>query len=143
MNTLIIFDWNRTLYNPDTDNLEQGAFALIQRLKREGYNLALVSMGSPERLESIEAMLPQDCFENIVLTDRKTPELFRSMNLEGNYDRVIVVGDRIQSEIVSANRAGYETVWLKTGKFQNESPAAKEEIPNHTIAQLSELTEIL
>lgn len=143
MNTLLIFDWNRTLYNPDTDDLEVGAFELIQQLKEQGLDLALVSMDSPTRLDTIKAMVPQDCFENIVLTDRKTPELFRSMNPEDNYDRVIVVGDRIKSEIVSANRAGHETVWLKTGRFQVDAPSTPDEEPDHVITSLDQLIECI
>jgi phosphoglycolate phosphatase-like HAD superfamily hydrolase len=142
-NTLIIFDWHRTLYNPDEGVLMNGALELIQALKGKGVDLALISKAMEEDCDWILSFLPDGCFKKVILTSMKTPELFQSMNSEGRYDRVIVVGDRIKGEIYCANKAGYETIWFKGGKFVSEVPNSPDEKPDHVIDELGEVLDLL
>lgn len=49
MNQLIIFDFNRTLYDPDANQLIDGAQSLLDTARDKGYTLILLAMAAPSR----------------------------------------------------------------------------------------------
>lgn len=135
----IIFDFRRTLYIPEIDAVPKENLDLLKELNLK---YAIISV-SP--LYEIEPYLDTSLFEFIFSVDKKTASMFEriinNMNLEK--DEVLVVGDRIKSEILGANKAGLKTVWLKQGKFADELPDYDEEQPNYTITSLNELKNII
>ena len=44
----VIFDFNRTLYDPDSRQLAEGALQLLGRLRSRGYAMCLISKKSAE-----------------------------------------------------------------------------------------------
>lgn len=50
-----------------------------------------------------------------------------------------MVGDRLDNDIVPANKIGMKTVWIKQGFGGLAVPMTQEEQPNFTISNLSEL----
>jgi len=136
----IIFDYNRTIFDPDTQELYSGAFELISVLS-EKHELFLVSANEPGRKERLIKLGITDFFKKVVFTNDKSPELFRE--IIGEEKNVIVVGDRIWGEISAGNQLGYITVWIKQGKFSMEMPITKKQRPKHVINNISELKEII
>ena len=53
-----------------------------------------------------------------------------------------VIGDRVRYEIKIGNILGFQTIWLKLGKFSVEKPQSNEEKPDFTILSLKEILKI-
>jgi hypothetical protein len=51
----IIFDYNRTIFDPDTDNLYFGVLDLLQKLSQK-YELFLISRNEPTRKGRLEKL---------------------------------------------------------------------------------------
>ena len=53
MKKIIIFDFNRTLYDPDQQCLVADARLVLQALRERGFSLCLISRAAPSRKELI------------------------------------------------------------------------------------------
>ena len=139
----VIFDFNRTVYNPETDKLTEGLLELLIELKDKNYKLALLSKKTrPDRREQITNLGLDEYFIDIqVIEGGKTEENFvQTLNIMGlKSEEVLVVGDRIKSEIVLGNKVGMKTVWYQSGKFATESPEINMEKPDYIIKILKEI----
>ncbi|MCU0660470.1 MAG: HAD hydrolase-like protein [Candidatus Pacebacteria bacterium] len=58
-------------------------------------------------------------------------------------EETIVVDDRMIRGIAWGNRKGTSTVWLKKGKFADETPTMETEKPQCIITDIRELSDIL
>ena len=58
-------------------------------------------------------------------------------------DDAIMVGDRLDNDIIPANKIGMKTVWIKQGFSKYSSPKEKEEQPDWTAYRLGEINDIL
>ncbi|MCK5039474.1 MAG: HAD hydrolase-like protein [Candidatus Aenigmarchaeota archaeon] len=143
----IIFDFNRTLYNPETNNLTPGVIDLLASLKNSGYRLCLISKATTEnRREEISDLGLDPYFVYIQVNEgNKNASHFRNCMdiLECNPEDILVIGDRIKGEIYLANQLGMKTIWYKSGKFSTELPSNEKEKPNHTITILSDVLKYL
>jgi FMN phosphatase YigB (HAD superfamily) len=135
----IIFDYNRTLFDPETDSLYQGVPGLLRVLSKK-YDLFLISKNEPGRREKFEKMSIKKYFQKVVFVENKTTELFE--DLSNNSHDVFVVGDRVREEIFLGNVLGFITIWVKQGKFACELPT-KEQTPQYIINNIQELQNIL
>jgi len=136
----IIFDYNRTLFNPDTDTLYDGALELLNELSKK-HILFLISKNEPKRRSKIKNLKITKFFEKILFVEKKTPSLF--LKLTKNDQDVLIVGDRIHSEISVGNSLGFKTVWVTQGIFSKEIPKNIKESPDHQIKNISELINII
>ena len=136
----IIFDYNRTIFNPDTQELYSSVFELLSDLSGK-YDLFLISKNEAGRNEILEKFGIDKFFKRIVFTDNKSVETFKE--IIGVDKNAIVVGDRVQGEIAIGNELNLITVWVKQGKFSNVIPVSKIQKPKYTINNISELKEII
>lgn len=136
-----IFDFNRTLYNPDTNRLMPSALTLLRNLKKRGSILQLISRKEAGRQQIIDKIGIAKYFNTVLLTDQKDKADFTK--LAGSSKSVFVIGDRIQEEITIGNQLGYTTIWLKAGRFSTELPRNKAEQPTYIITRLSDALKIL
>lgn len=136
----IIFDYNRTIYNPETGALYDGVLDLLADLSSR-HVLFLVSKLEPVRLGMIQELGIKDFFREVHFVEQKTPELFLKL-ADGDSD-VLVVGDRVRAEIMIGNMLGFNTVWTAQGLFGNEGPISDIELPKHKIDNILDLKEII
>jgi FMN phosphatase YigB (HAD superfamily) len=136
----IIFDYNRTLFNPDTDSLYQGVVPLLESLSAD-HMIFLVSKKVAGRNDRLDTLNIKQYFQNIVFVDQKTKEVFQ--DIVGDETEVIVVGDRVQEEISIGNQLGFTTIWVRQGKFSTELPAESGMQPTHSIKTIDELSTII
>ncbi len=54
-----------------------------------------------------------------------------------------MVGDRLDTDIAGAKRAGLFAVRVKQGRFANDSPSSDDEMPDAEIMDISELISIM
>jgi len=136
----IIFDYNRTIFNPEIDALYTGVLELLKELS-DRHSLVLVSKDEIGRENKLKDFGIAQYFENTVFVKEKTNEVFK--NLVKDDEKVLVIGDRVRGEISVGNQLGFITIWVKQGKFANEIPQNQNEIPNHAIDEIKQLSEII
>jgi putative hydrolase of the HAD superfamily len=136
----IIFDYNRTIFNPDVQALYKGVFDLLSKLSTK-HDLYLVSRNEPGRGNTLNELGIDIFFKETLFTDNKDIQIFKK--LVGESSDVVVVGDRIKGEILIGNKLNYITVWVKQGKFRLEKPEQEIENPNYIIENISEIGEII
>ncbi len=142
---IIIFDFNRTLYDPEHRVLMKEAREILRELIGREYQLHLLSTAEPSREALVRELDLEHYFESVTITDAKEKAFaavlakLQDFNREGSF----VVGDQVKREICYGNRAGIQTVWLRAGKFAKDTPRSKEETPTHVIATLDALLKII
>lgn len=136
----IIFDYNRTIFDPETDNLYLGVLELLQKLSAK-YELFLISRNEPARKRRLEELNIKNYFQKISFVNEKSKQILEEIS--GNTKNVIVIGDSISDEIKIGNQLGFITVRLKKGKFATEIPKNKDEIAKFNITNISDLENII
>lgn len=138
-----IFDYSWTIYHVETEKLYPGAEDLLEDLKNKGIKLALVSRTQDleKRREDFQRLQLSRYFEimDIVLTGEVKTFDHILKQFELSPEECLVIGDRIKSEIVEANKIGCRTVWVRQGKFKDEAPESDEEKPDYIVGSLREL----
>jgi FMN phosphatase YigB (HAD superfamily) len=141
---VIIFDFNRTLFNPEAEVLFPEVTGLLEECSASGYQLCLVAKGNGERERTIDELNLKKFFGRIIVHPEKTIDIFRFVQSEYEEgDVFFVVGDRVKKEIRFGNECGMKTIWLRKGKFAIETPETEEEKPDYIINRLSELPNII
>ena len=135
----IIFDYNRTIFNPDTSTLYDGVLGVLQKLSINN-ELFLISKNEPNRKNTIKKLNINNYFKKIILVEEKTTDIFYGLT-DGDKE-VFVIGDRIKGEISIGNLLGFKTIWIKQGKFLNDTYKNKYEKPDYIIYDIRQLLEI-
>ncbi len=144
MRKVIVFDFNRTIYDPDRRQLLPQVEHVFKNLTERCYELHLISTANASRAQLIKELGISQYFRAVSITDDKAREFLRlSADKEIEFDASFVVGDRVRGEISHGNRAGMQSIWLKAGKFSEELPEAPHEQPRHTVGRLIEILEII
>lgn len=139
MNQVIILDFNRTLYNPDNDKLEDYAINLLEYLSTRAI-LILLGKGTESRQDLIETLNIKQYFQKIIIVEEKNLEQLKSIkNQYAHISTFFSIGDRIKKEINLGNKMGFKTIWFKIGKFSSEVPEHEDEKPWKTVTSLKEI----
>lgn len=140
---ILIFDFYRTLYNPEKEGLEKSSKKVLKTLLKSGFELCLVSQGK-EREDLIKKLNLEKYFSKILLSSEKSLEDFKKL-VTGEVEKKasFVVGDRVKKEIKFGNLLELKTVWLKKGKFADERPSDPTEEPDFVIEELEEVLKII
>lgn len=145
MTKLIIFDFNRTLYDPGSRQLLPDTIGVLKKLKAQGRELRLLSRAKPGRLKLITALGLKKIFKSIHLVEKKSPLKLQEISRQSGCELkdCTIVGDRIKQEIVFGKQLGMRTVWLRNGKFATELPTTSAEEPDEKITSLEDLLQLL
>jgi len=141
---IVVFDFNRTLYDPERRVLIKGVLPVLKSLVYRGYALYVVSTAAPSRHKLMKDLGLGEYFEKMVVTNNKKKSFDlllknKSIDLEKSF----VVGDRVRKEIRYGNLAGLKTVWVRAGKFAKETPRFQTEKPNHKAKNIRAILKIL
>lgn len=141
---LTIIDFNRTIYDPETNGLVPGAVPLLQDLSSR-MPVVLVSKNEPGRGDILNTLGIGQFFAETIFTIAKSPELFMEiMERHGAQpDETLVIGDYITEEIAHGNSVGAQTIRLKRGKFKDHIPKRSEEEAWRTVEELSQIKDLL
>jgi putative hydrolase of the HAD superfamily len=144
MKGLIILDFNRTLFNPETNSLFPGVIGFLNKYSKS-YLLALIGKGGEKRANLIEELDIKKYFDYFSLIEEKSEEDFLKClrGLQVDKTKVWSIGDRVKKEIMLSNKVGVKTVWFRNGKFANETPAQEIEKPTFTISSFEEISGII
>lgn len=134
----IIFDFNRTLYDPIQEQLYTDALKCLESLK--DLSLGLLTTQAANRNNTLFAELGiLDYFTHIIVTRQKTQQHLADFAqiLHTPHNQIFVVGDRLDEEIAFGNELGMQTIWLDRNRSFIQNTA------NYQIHSLSELPEII
>src|SRR3989344_8916037 len=137
----VIFDFNRTIYDPDTKAMLPGVRQLLSELRERSVPLYLVSKADESRPQVLKELGVGDFFMDSFFVERKDPALFFEI-LNRAYvhpKQMYVVGDHLHKEIRCGNQCGMRTIWLKRGKFSDLEPAMEADHPWQTVSDMSEV----
>lgn len=142
MINLVIFDWKRTLYDPDTKELIEGALNLLKFIKSKNIPMILIGKGGDDMNDEVDRLGVGDYFDEVVFAEgEKDPQVFAKYAKDPKNS--LFIGDRVRSELEIGNRLGATTVWVKQGKFAGEEPESQEQKPDYTVSNLSECQVLL
>ena len=136
----IIYDFNRTIFDPETGTLMDGALTLLQIHTAEGHTLHLVSKREADREATLARLGIGKYFDSVQFVEEKQDAL--KALIEAAETPVYVIGDHLHSEIRLGNRLGARTIWLKRGRFADLRPEGPDDMPWRTISHLGELLEV-
>lgn len=140
---LVIFDWKRTLYDPDTKSLITGALELLESIKSKGIPMVLVGKGGDDMEEEVARLGVRKYFLKTVFAEgEKDPDVFRAF-ISKNPEKTVFIGDRVRSELEIGNKLGATTIWVKQGKFAIEEPENEQQKPKFTIPSLSDCLKVI
>ncbi|MGP4108940.1 HAD family hydrolase [Virgibacillus sp. L01] len=124
----------------------EDSFAVLDQLKGE-YQLLLLTNGSPELQQTKLDITPQlmTYFEHIVISGafgrgKPDPAIFgHALELLAvQKDEVLMVGDNLSTDILGAERAGIDSVWVNRHRKE-----PSDVIPTYEIGALKELLQLL
>lgn len=145
----IIFDYGRTLFDRENNKFFPETPEILNYLSKK-YKLAIVSITtdrSPpkERIKKLEEAGIINYFYPILFDPLNKDHLFQEALLKLNItpSELAIVDDRMFRGIKWGNKNGAMTVWLRAGKFSNETPNDETGKPSHTIINLLSLKNLL
>lgn len=141
----VIFDLNRTLYDPDTDTLLPGVLETLTCLSSHGVEMHVISRNEPGRENILGIQGISHFFRTVTFVEDKTPEVFAHLmeSCREPLEAMYVVGDYLHEEIRFGNQCGAKTIWLKRGKFSDLQPERPDDTPWKTITQFSEVLALI
>jgi len=123
---------------------------LLQSLKKRKLKLGIVTTGLKiKQWEKVHRLGLREIMDVVFISDdlqNLSKEIMLINALEklklGSHEAMFV-GDRIDSDIVSANKIGITSVQILQGKYQNMVLTNEQEKPDYKIKELSELKKII
>jgi len=132
-----------------TADILEGAFEILDEIRKRGCKLALIANdASVSARNIIKTTGLEDYFDVIVISEelgveKPDREIFVAAlaKLGVKPENAVMVGNRIDSDIIGANRVGMKSILFKWNTRYNELMTSKEEKPNFIIGSLYELPE--
>ncbi len=141
----VIFDFNRTLYDPDSGALVDGAMQVLGVLSKSFRLVLLSKAGDGNRKGLFDELGITSFFEFVRVVEEKSELEFREMvgRLGLNSSEVLAIGDQVKKDVKLAKAVGCKTVWFKQGKFAGVEPDSFEETPDYVVSSLLELPKLV
>lgn len=142
---VVIFDFKRTLYDPDKDKLIAGAKSLLQFFKDRNILIYLIGKGDSSLKIKAKELGIANFFEEMIFRENKPVSLYKNVLIKTGCQKnnCFVIGDRIKEEIKTCNLLGVRTIWFKNGKYASEKPTSKNEFPSFTVKRFSKVCSLL
>ncbi len=123
----------------------------LLKLREKGYKLGIITDGrAVKQWEKLIRLGLQHFFDTVVISEeigREKPdqEMFQIAikKMHCNKEETMMVGDRIDKDILGANKAGMITVQIMKGKYKGNKPKKPEEMPDYIISDLGEILKVL
>jgi len=136
---VIIFDWKRTLYDPDAKALIEGAQEILEYFKNKNTPMILVGKGGDDMNAEVERLGVRKYFSDIIFAEgEKDPNVYVPYIPKDDPTKAVFIGDRVRSELEIGNKLGASTIWVRQGKFAMEEPETELQKPTYTVQSLRE-----
>jgi len=123
----------------------------LLKLRESGYQLGIISEGrAVKQWQKLIQLGIQHLFHRVLVSeeikeDTVTPEMFKLVlkALDAFPEETVFVGNRLDTDILCANRAGVISVRMRKGKHRVEEPKSPEMAPKYEISKISEIFDVL
>lgn len=144
MINLVIFDWKRTLYDPDNRVLIDGARELLNFLESKNIPMVLIGKGGEDMQQEVDRLEVVSYFKQIVFAQgNKDPNIFAKYISKDEPKDTVLIGDRVRSELEIGNKLGATTIWVKQGKFADELSENKDQKSDYEVTSLNGCLKLL
>ena len=134
-----------------TAHVIHGALEVLAAIRKEAYKVAMIANGDSAGARNIiEATGLQDCFDAIIISEEVGIEkpchgIFEAAlaKLGVKAENAVMVGNRIDADILGANRLGMKSVWFKWNDRYSDTIESSQENPDFTINSLFQLPVLL
>lgn len=147
LETIRFFGLTKTPWHKEDERLFPDTIECMQQIHKK-FKIGIIanqSFGSEERLKKfgiwpyIDA-LAASAEEGVSKPDQRLFEI--ALKKAGcRAEEAAMVGDRLDNDIVPANKMGMYTIWMKQGNWKYAEPAEEWEMPDMTVHSLTELCE--
>lgn len=140
----VIFDFNRTLFDPTVYGLYNGVVPMLEEVGKEK-KLILYSRKSWDRHLLLDKLGISKYFDAAYFVEKKTPEsLSAAISEHGISGKdCIIVGDMISDELCAGSELGMTTVWFQQSRFGSIYGDQVDCAPLHTVHTIDELRSLL
>ena len=148
MTRLVIFGWNQTLWNPETQQLFPGVIAVLEILSKK-YSLALAELiekrDISQSLEQVNLIGVEKYFDKVHFKSNNSDSMYLDMltYFEVKPEEVVLVDSRESGGIQFGNEIGSRTIFLRQKKLKEEHPYEGEVKPTYIIDSPFDLLAIL
>lgn len=126
-------------------------FYTLLKLRESGYKLGVVSEGrAVKQWQKLIQLGIQHLFHHVLVSEEVngetiTPKMFELIlkNLNVLPEETVFVGNRLETGILCANKAGVVSVRMRKGEHRTEEPKSAEMTPKHEISKISEIFDVL
>lgn len=144
------FGLTKTPWHSEDEIPYSDAYSTLAALRQRGYNLGIIANQKPGMAERLDEWGMLQYFDVIVASAEigyakpdkeifeKAFELARCTAQES-----VMVGDRLDNDIIPAKAIGMKTVWVKNGLAKYQDAELGENVADHQINTLSELLLVL
>lgn len=135
-------------WNSDDEFVYPEAESCLSKLSKQ-YKIGIIANqnpGSKERLDKLGLLRYIDFViasaeEGVAKPDLRIFQIaLERANCKS--EEAVMVGDRLDNDIIPANKIGMKTVWIKQGFGGYAKPKETEEHPDYTVTSLVEITEL-
>ncbi len=134
-----------------TAHVIHGTLEVLTAIRKGGYKVAMIANGDSAGARNIiKATGLQDYFDAIIISEEVGIEkpcrgIFDAAlaKLGVKAENAVMVGNRIDADILGANRLGMKSVWFKWNARYSDTVESSQEKPDFTINSLYELPGIL
>ena len=134
-----------------TARVIEGAFEVLETMRKDGYRIGMIANGDSTGARNIiNSTGLQDYFDAIIISEEVGIEKPDKRIFQVALDKLgveaknaVMVGNRIDADIVGANRIGMKSVWFRWNDRYPEIVSSEEERPDSIIKSLSELLGLL
>lgn len=133
----------------DMEKLYPGAAALLDALQGR-YRLGIIANQNPGTVQRLEKYGIAGFFDVITASAEEgiakpDPEIFlRALKRAGCMpDEAVMIGDRIDNDIIPAAKLGMHTIWVRQGMHRFADISKFEILPEYTAQGICELTGLL
>jgi len=135
-------------------DLIPGMAEALRHFKARGLQLALVADSRPDtplnvlRQHGLYNLFDTLAISEVVGAIKPDPYIFRvaldALGIaEGDYGRVVMVGNNLERDIAGANRLGLISVFFHWNDRRRSQPLAEDEHPQYTVASANELIALI
>jgi len=134
-----------------TARVIEGVFEVLETMRKDGYRIAMIANGDSAGARNIIAACGlEDYFDVVVISEevgieKPDKQVFQVAldKLGVEAENAVMVGNRIDADIVGANRIGMKSVWFRWNDRYEEIIGSEDKKPDFIIKRLSELPGIL
>ena len=134
-----------------TARVIEGVFGVLETMRKDGYRIAMIANGDSAGARNIIAACGlEDYFDVVVISEevgieKPDKRVFQVAldKLGVEAENTVMVGNRIDADIVGGNRVGMKSVWFRWNDRYEEIIGSEDEKPDFIIKSLSELPGIL